>query len=70
MNNYHPEIMATEDHKQVTITAYVNSRGTVSAIKTLGFNPVELQVHENYFQLGAAGKALFRQNAYNALMND
>ena len=70
MTNYHPEIMATQDHKQVTITAYINSRGVLSAIKTIGFKPVELQVHESYYNLGAAGKALFRQNAYNALMND
>ena len=70
MTNYHPEIMATQDHKQITITAFVNSRGTISPIKTLGFKPVELQVHESYYNLNAAGKALFRNNAYNALTND
>lgn len=67
MEQYHPEVMAKESSKTVTITAYVNSRGTISPMKTVGFKPIQLEVHENYYTLGPAGKALFRKNAYEAL---
>ena len=61
--------MNDEQNEQITITAYVNERGVVSPIKTIGFEPVELTVHQNYRILGQAGKALFRNNAYKELQD-
>lgn len=59
--------LEVERDENIEITVYVNSRGTVSPIQTIGFKPVVLKVHENYLILGRAGKALFRNNAYKAL---
>lgn len=59
--------MEAKRDENIEITVYVNSRGTVSPTKTLGFKEVKLTVHENYLILGKKGKALFRNNAYKAL---
>lgn len=51
-------------HKHIQVTAYVNKRGTLSRIKTLGFSPITLTVPSEYLTLGGAGKMVFLQNAY------
>ena len=58
-----PPLVGQQDDL-LDITVYVNSRGTMSPIKTIGFEPLTLQVHENYNLLGSQGKELFRRNAY------
>ncbi len=67
INYNHEELQPTRnlEEEQVDITVYVNSRGTMSPIKTLGYSPITLRVHKNYHMLEPKGKALFRKNAYN-----
>lgn len=65
MNDFYesPHLVGQKDD-QIDITVYVNSRGTMSPIKTIGFSPITLKVHQNYNLLGSQGKELFRRNAY------
>lgn len=62
-DDYRKDLIGTADD-QIEITVYVNSRGTMSPIKTTGFKPITLKVHQNYTILDPKGKALFRRNAY------
>ena len=70
INYEHSQLQPLAGDDQVEIIVFVNPRGVMSGIKTLGFAPLTLEVHKNYHMLEARGKALFRSNAYKAYLID